>query len=93
MAKGKRKVVWFNLELEKELLQHAEAKNNFSEYVKRLIRDDLHFEQSGIDPKLLEYLDNLLVSRLAGLISVDIKTSFNSGENDSKKLDNVFAYF
>ncbi|KJS81657.1 MAG: hypothetical protein JM58_16415 [Peptococcaceae bacterium BICA1-8] len=57
MAKRKRKVIYFNDPLEKELLNWAEQNNNFSKYIKKLIKDDMDKEKTGLDPKVIEWLD------------------------------------
>jgi len=62
MAKRKRKVAYFNELLENELLEWAERSGNFSKYIKKLIKDDMDKEKTGLDPKLIEWLDKKFVN-------------------------------
>lgn len=59
MAERKRKVTYYNEEnpFEKKLLVWAESKGNYAKYIKGLIGDDMQKEQTGLDPKLIEWIE------------------------------------
>lgn len=62
MEQRKRKVIYFNTSIEDELLGWSEGKGNFSKYIKKLIRDDMQKEKTGLDPKIIEWLDRRLAN-------------------------------
>lgn len=65
--KKQLKPVYFNTTLEADLLDWVgpERINNFSEYMKGLIRRDMKFAETGIDPQLLTHIDSILDAKLA----------------------------
>lgn len=95
MAKGKRKVVWFNLKTERELLEYAEAQENFSNYVKCLIRNDLEFRRTGIEPKLLDYIENIVQAKVISLSGGNNVLFSNQASltEEAVLFDNLSSYF
>jgi hypothetical protein len=95
MEQGKRKVVWFNIATEKDILSHAENQSNFSRYVKKLIKDDITFQQTGVDPKVLEHIEMIIESRLANITNtvLPLHGSSVNKEIEPKISDNIWGYF
>lgn len=46
---------------EKDLLDHADSQGGFSEYVKRLIRNDVNNAQSSLTLEQIEFIKTLLL--------------------------------
>ena len=61
------KPVYFNTVLEADLLEwvNPERVNNFSEYIKGLIRRDMTFAERGVDPQVLTFIEDILEAKLA----------------------------
>lgn len=84
MPKKKLKPVYFNTTLEADLLKWVKHDriNNFSEYVKGLIRKDMQFRETGVSPQLMEHIENILDTKLAECIITKKREVNNDGMNE-----------
>lgn len=89
MAKGKRKVVWFSYQNDKDIFDFLKKQGNFSKYIKKLIQRDMKLKQQGIDEELLQYIDKIIESRLSQFVLV---TKHEEVTDDTiyNKLDDYF---
>lgn len=65
---SKLKAVYFNKNTEADLLSFADNISNFSEWVKRKIRQELQFQKTGVDPEIKNLIEKLIETKLAGKV-------------------------
>lgn len=88
----KTKAVYFN-EDEKDLLDWAEKQSNFSKYIKSLIVRDIQTEKDGIDPRMVEMVERMLETKLAGKVATENKKTApprEGAEVEHDLIKNVF---
>lgn len=66
MARGQRKHLYFAVQYQ-HVLEHIEKKSNESQYIIDLVIKDMEREKKGIDPDILEHVNQLVNARLANV--------------------------
>lgn len=87
--KQKIKPVYFTSQ-EANLLAYAEDIPNFSRWVKNKIANEIEIKKSGIDPELIEIVDRLLETKLAGRALASLTGQADEGDNMAADLEGFF---